>query len=224
MLTRNGPYKILLADDHTVVRRGIKALLMAQPGIEVLWEASNGTEAVELAKRERPDMVILDLTMPEMDGLQAARAIHAEAPDVKILVLTMHFSKEIARDVLRSGARGYILKSDADTDLLAAVEQIRRGQSFITGQLAETVVHSFVHGETQIPTPENPIPGTSLTMREVEIVRLLCEGYGNKQVAEQLGVSTRTIESHRNHIMHKLRFSNFSELVRFSIRSGLVEA
>ena len=175
-----------------------------------------------MVKKGKPDLVILDLTMPEMDGLAAARAIQEESPETDILILTMHFSKEIARDVLRSGARGYLLKSDAETDLLGAIEQIRRGQQVIAGQLAITMMESFVNGE-DIESPDHPIPGAPLTAREVEIVQLLAEGKSNKEVAAALGVSTRTIESHRNHIMHKMNFTSFSELVRFAIRSNLVE-
>jgi DNA-binding NarL/FixJ family response regulator len=223
MPTTLRPYRILVADDHSIVRHGLKALLGSQHGLEVCGEASNGREALDAAKKTKPDLVVLDLTMPEMDGLQAAHAILDAQPDTNILIFTMHFSKEIARHVLRAGARGYLLKSDSETDLVAAVDQIRHGQCFITGQLAAVMLENFVAGETQEPTPENPIPGTSLTQREVEIVQLLGEGKSNKEVAAKLGVSTRTIESHRNHIMHKMSFTSFSELVRFSIRAGLVE-
>jgi DNA-binding NarL/FixJ family response regulator len=222
MTTATKPYRVLLADDHTLMRSGLKAILAKQPGIEVCAEASTGTEAVALVKTAKPDLVILDLTMPEMDGLAAAHAIQEESPETNILILTMHFSKEIARDVLRSGARGYLLKSDAETDLLGAIEQIRRGQPVIAGQLAITMLESFVNGE-ELSSPDRPIPGAPLTAREVEIVQLLGAGKSNKEVAATLGVSTRTIESHRNHIMHKMNFASFSDLIRFAIRNNLVE-
>jgi DNA-binding NarL/FixJ family response regulator len=222
MTTATKLYRVLLADDHAIMRSGLRAILAKQPGIEVCCEASNGLEAVELVKKSKPDLVILDLTMPEMDGLAAAHAISEASPETAILILTMHFLKEIARDVLRAGARGYLLKSDAETDLLGAIEQIRRGQQVIAGQLAITMMESFVNGD-DLESADHPIPGVPLTAREVEIVQLLAEGKANKEVAAVLGVSTRTIESHRNHIMHKMNFTSFSELVRFAIRNDLVE-
>jgi DNA-binding NarL/FixJ family response regulator len=222
MTTATKLYRVLLADDHAIMRSGLRAILAKQPGIEVCCEASNCLEAVELVKKGKPDLVILDLTMPEMDGLAAAHAISEASPETAILILTMHFLKEIARDVLRAGARGYLLKSDAETDLLGAIEQIRRGQQVIAGQLAITMMESFVNGD-DLESADHPIPGAPLTAREVEIVQLLAEGKANKEVAAVLGVSTRTIESHRNHIMHKMNFTSFSELVRFAIRNDLVE-
>jgi DNA-binding NarL/FixJ family response regulator len=222
MTAAQRPYRVLLADDHTLVRSGLRALLSKHVGIEVCAEAGTGGEAVEQVKKGKPDLVILDLTMPDMDGLVAARAIQEHSPDTSILILTMHFSKEIAREVLRSGARGYLLKSDAETDLLGAIEQIRRGQPVIAGQLAITMMESFVNGD-DLESQDHPIPGAPLTVREVEIVQLLAEGKSNKEVASTLGVSTRTIESHRNHIMHKMNFASFSELVRFALRSKLIE-
>lgn len=217
------PYRVLIADDHAIVRRGLKAALIEHPGIEVCCEASDGREALELVRKNKPDLAVLDLTMPEMDGLAAARAIHKEFPRTEILILTMHFSKEIAREVLRCGARGYILKSDADTDLAAAVEQIRRGQPVITGKLATTMVESFVSGEDLTAGTENPLPGIPLTQRELEIVTCLAKGKSNKEIAIDLALSTRTIESHRNHIMKKMKFDTFSDLVRFAVRQGIVE-
>jgi DNA-binding NarL/FixJ family response regulator len=196
MTTATKLYRVLLADDHAIMRSGLRAILAKQPGIEVCCEASNGLEAVELVKKGKPDLVILDLTMPEMDGLAAAHAISEASPETAILILTMHFLKEIARDVLRAGARGYLLKSDAETDLLGAIEQIRRGQQVIAGQLAITMMESFVNGD-DLESADHPIPGAPLTAREVEIVQLLAEGKANKEVAAVLGVSTRTIESHR---------------------------
>ncbi|MGB6977600.1 MAG: response regulator transcription factor, partial [Candidatus Acidiferrales bacterium] len=209
-------YRILIVDDHPVVRRGLRSLLANQPGLEVWAEASTGAEAIELVKRGKPDLVILDLTMPEMDGLAASQKIRAEVPETDILVLTMHFADEIARDALRSGARGYILKSDADTELVAAIERIRHHGTFFTAQLADSMAERFLRepGEGE----PGPIPGAPLTPRELEIVHYLASGKSNKEVAAMLKVSTRTVESHRNHIMHKMNFTSFSELVRFAIR------
>lgn len=216
------PYRILVVDDHAVVRHGLRALLSSQPGLEICCEASTGVEALELVKKEKPDLVILDLTLPEMNGLEVARAAREASPETDVLVLTMHFSEEIAREVLRSGALGYVLKSDADTDLLAAVDHARHHQLFFTSQLTLTMAENFVQGADG-ESGRGEGTGSPLTPREIQVVTKLAEGKSNKQVAADLGVSTRTIESHRNHIMRKMKFTSFSELIRFAIRSNLVE-
>ena len=219
-------YRILIADDHAVVRRGLRALLAAQPGIEVCSpDASSGTEALDCVKKEKPDLLVLDLTMPEMNGLQVARAVREESPTTDILVLSMHFSEEVAREVLRSGAIGYVLKSDADTELLSAVDHARNHQPFFTGKLAVSMAESFMQdpGQAEPPVGGEELPGTSLTGREVQVIQLLADGKSNKQVADTLGVSVRTVESHRNHIMRKMNFTSFSDLIRFAIRANLIE-
>jgi len=218
------PYRILIADDHAIVRRGLRALLTSQPGIEVCSEASSGTEALDYLKKEKPDLMVLDLTMPEMNGLEVARVAREESPTTDILVLSMHFSEEIAREVLRCGAIGYVLKSDADTELLAAVDHARHRQPFFTGKLAVSMAESFIQGQ---PNPDVPtskeLEGTPLTGRELQVIQLLAEGKSNKQVADTLGVSTRTVESHRNHIMRKMSFTSFSDLIRFAVRTNLIQ-
>jgi DNA-binding NarL/FixJ family response regulator len=222
MTVAQKPYKVLVVDDHAVVRQGIRNLLETQPGLEVCCEASNGIEALDQVKKGRPDLVLLDLTMPEMNGLDAARAIREASPQTEVLVLSMHFSEEIAREVLRTGARGYMLKSDANTELVTAVQRVRKGEQYFTSCLAATMAESFAQSKSD-GTDDSPIAGTPLTPREVEIVQLLAEGKSNKETAAALGVSTRTIESHRNHIMHKMNFESFSDLVKFAIRKSLVE-
>jgi DNA-binding NarL/FixJ family response regulator len=219
-------YRILVADDHAVVRRGLRALLDAQTGLEVCAEASNGPETLETVAKLRPDMVVLDLTMPEMNGLDVTRSIKELSPSTAVLVLTMHFSEELAREVLRAGALAYVLKSDADSELLAAIDHVRHNQPFFTGALAATMANTFVNGsspEEASPSDHRPLPGSPLTHREVEVIQLLGEGKSNKQAALELGVSTRTVESHRTHIMHKMGFRSFSELVRFAVRNNLVD-
>jgi DNA-binding NarL/FixJ family response regulator len=214
-------YRILIADDHPVVRRGLRSLLAAaHPDVEVA-EASTGAEAVEQFKKFKPNLVVLDLTMPEMNGLEAAHAIHAESPSTDILILTMHFSDDLAREVLRTGALGYVLKSDADVELLAAIEHARRHRPFYTGKLATTMAQRFMEPASPVAGGD-AAPGAPLTRRELEVVQLLAEGKSNKQVAAELKISTRTIESHRNHIMRKMNFASFSELIRFAVRSNLV--
>ena len=218
-------YRIVVADDHAIVRRGLRALLDAQPGLEVCAEASSGPETLDYVRNFHPDMVVLDITMPDMNGLDVTRAIREESPATAVVVLTMHFSEELAREVLRAGALGYVLKSDADSELLAAIDHVRHNQPFFTGELALTMAHTFVHGapEPQHTPSQEPLSGSPLTRREVEVLQLLAEGKSNKQAATELGVSIRTIESHRNHIMHKMGFQHFSELVRFAVRNNLIE-
>jgi DNA-binding NarL/FixJ family response regulator len=216
------PYRILIADDHPIVRRGVRGMLQTQPGIEVCAEAANGVEALELLKSAKPDLLVLDLTMPEMDGLDVVHKAREESPSTEILVLTVHFSEELAREVLSAGALAYVLKSDADTDLLAAVDHVRNHQLYFTSQLAVSMAQNFLRAPSAGPS-ESLLPGTPLTPREIEVVQLLAEGKSNKEAASELHVSTRTIESHRNHIMHKMEFASFSDLVRFAIRNNLVE-
>jgi DNA-binding NarL/FixJ family response regulator len=217
-------YRVLVVDDHPVVRRGIRAILESQPGIEVWGEASNGIEALELVKAAKPELVLVDLTMPEMNGLEVTAAIREASPETEVLVLSMHFSEELAREVLRCGALGYVLKSDADDELLAAVDHARRRQPFFTTKLAHTMAQSFMAGRPgDVTLDEHGQPTSPLTEREIQVVQLLAEGKSNKEVAAALGVSTRTVESHRNHIMHKMNFASFSDLIRFAVRSNLVE-
>jgi DNA-binding NarL/FixJ family response regulator len=220
-------YRILIVDDHPVVRRGLRTLLESQPGIEVCSEASSGAEAMGRAREHKPDLVMLDLTMPGMHGLDVARALRRELPTTEILVLTMHFSEELARDVLRAGALGYVLKSEADEELLAAIDHARHRQPFFTGKLASTMARDFLrgsgYGSREGASGQGEPPESSLTPREIEVVRRLANGGSNKEIAAALGVSTRTIESHRHHIMHKMNFGAVSELVRFAVRNGLVD-
>lgn len=214
------PYRILVADDHPVVRRGLRNLLEAQPGMEVTWEASTGGEAINMIKAGKPDLVILDLTMPEIGGLDVLAAGKQASPSTEFLVLSMHFSDELAREVLRCGAMGYVLKSDADSELLAAVDHIRHHQPFFTTTLAISMARNFVDDRGGTLAEEGP----HLTQRELEVIQLIASGKSNKEAAADLGVSPRTVESHRNRIMKRLNFHSFSDLVRFAVRERLVGA
>jgi DNA-binding NarL/FixJ family response regulator len=219
----NEPYRIVIADDHAVVRRGVRAVLESQPGIEICAEASDGLEAVDSIKKEKPDLLVLDLTMPGRNGLEVIRSVREESPSTDILVLTMHFSEELARECLSVGARAYILKSDADTELVAAVDSLRYHQRpYFTCQLAVTMTKTFARGS--VPGVESATLGTTLTERELDVLQLLASGKSNKEAAGVLDVSTRTIESHRNHIMKKMKFGSFSDLVRFAVRHNLIDA
>ena len=215
-------YKILVADDHSIVRRGIRSLLESQPDLEVCAEAADGVTTMDYVVKQRPDLVVLDLTMPEKNGLEVARMIRERSPSTEVLILTMHFSEEVAREVLRCGARGYVLKSDADGELLSAVRHIQSDKPFFTGKLAATMAESFVRDTrgsgTNVAADEAP-----LSQRELEVVQLLASGKSNKEAAASIGVSTRTVESHRNHIMRKMDFDSFSDLIRFAIRNNLIQ-
>jgi DNA-binding NarL/FixJ family response regulator len=209
---------IVIVDDHAVVRRGVRALLESQPGWKVLGEAVTGREAVELAKRLQPEVVVMDLSLPELNGLDAARQILRDSPRTEILVLTMHHSEELVRDVLQAGARGYVLKSDADQSLIAAVENLRQHKPFLTSTVTEFVLDDYVHRAGE----ESASPA-AVTPREREIIQLLAEGRSNKETASALGVSVKTVEAHRANIMRKLRLKSVSDLVRYAIRNKIVQ-
>jgi two-component system response regulator NreC len=202
-------YRVLIADDHALVRRGIRMLLESQPGVQVCGEASTGTEAVDYVKKEKPDLLVLDLTLPDMNGLEVMRAIREASPSTDVLFLTMHSSAELAQEVLRCGALGYVLKSDADTEFLAALDNVRHRQPFCTNRLT-------------ISMADSALLNSPLTPREVQVLQLLAGGKSNKEIASTLGVSPRTIDSHRNHIMHKLKFPSLAELISFAVRNKFI--
>ena len=214
--------RILVADDHDIVRRGLKQLLTAQPGWSVVAEAKNGREAVALAEQHKPDIVVMDISMPELNGLEAARRIRKTLPKTQMVILTLHFSDQLVHDIVDAGARAYIMKSDADRDLVAAVEAVARGRSFFTPGATEMVLTEFRKRDEK---PE--IPRTfrgRLTSREREIVQLLAEGKSSKEVAVALGISVKTAETHRANIMRKLGIHSVSELARYAVKNQIIEA
>jgi DNA-binding NarL/FixJ family response regulator len=214
-------FRILVADDHEVVRRGLCALLRAQPDWEVCGEASNGREAVEQAVKLRPEVVILDIGMPNLNGLEATRQILKENPRIKVLILTLHDSDQVVQQVLNAGARGFLLKSDAARDLVAAVEALRRDKIYFTPKVASMVLDGYLRRDNA-PVPQD-IPGRSrLTPREREIVQLLAEGKSSKEVAVALGLSVKTAETHRSNIMRKLALHSVSDLVLYAVRNNIV--
>jgi DNA-binding NarL/FixJ family response regulator len=213
--------RILIADDHEVVRRGIRALLETQTGWEVAAEAVTGRQAIEEAKRINPDIVIMDITMPEMNGLEATRQIRKVVPDTEVLILSVHDSEQLVREVLDAGARGYVLKSDAGRDLIAAVETLCQHKPFFTAKIAEMMLEGFLKGGSATDT--NRASLSLLTTREREIVQLLAEGKSNKEVADILGISVKTVETHRSHVMTKLNLHSMSDLVRYAVRNQLIE-
>jgi DNA-binding NarL/FixJ family response regulator len=211
----------LIADDHEVVRQGIRALLETHEGWVVAGEAVTGRQAVEKARQLRPDLVIMDITMPEMNGLEATRQIRKELPEAEVLVLSVHDSEQLVREVLEAGARGYVLKSDAGRDLLAAVETLCHHKPFFTAKVSEMVLEGFLKGGPTSESGKSPLG--ALTAREREIVQLLAEGQSNKEVADTLGISVKTVETHRSHVMAKLNLHSMSDLVRYAVRNQLIQ-
>jgi DNA-binding NarL/FixJ family response regulator len=211
---------ILVADDHVVVRRGLRALLESQAKWKVIAEATNGREAVERAIRLRPDLVIMDLSMPELNGLEATVLLLKAIPNARVLILSMHNTEDLIQKTLNSGARGYVLKSDAERDLVKAVEAVLDNRTFFTPAVSDTVLDCLRQRERTgtITPPEK------LTTRERQILQLLAEGKSNKEVAGSLGISVRTVENHRAKIMRKLHLRTLSDLVRHAIRNKIVEA
>jgi DNA-binding NarL/FixJ family response regulator len=214
------PLRILVVDDHAVVRRGVKSLLESHDDWEVCGEATTGRDAVEQSKRLKPDVVVMDLSLPELNGLDATRQILKEAPETEVLVLTMHHSEELARDVLKAGARGYVLKSDADENLITAVDSLRQHKPFLTPTVTEFVLDDYLRRELSGP---DDVPSVSVTAREREIIQLVAEGQSNKEAATTLGVSVKTVEAHRANIMRKLRLRSVSDLVRYAIRNKIAQ-
>lgn len=210
--------RILVVDDYEVVRRGIRTLLECEPGWEVCGEAGTGPAAVEAAARFKPDLVILDLSLPELHGLEVTRRILQRRPDTEILVLTMHASEELIRQVLRAGAHGYVLKSDAGEQLVAAVRSLQRHKPFLTTRVTEVVLDGFLKGVA------DDAVGEALTPREREVLQLVAEGRSSKSIAAGLGVTVKTIESHRASLMRKLHLRTVADLVRYAVRNGLVGA
>src|SRR5581483_7768207 len=213
-------FRIFIADDHEVVRKGLMALLQAQPDWEVCGEAADGREAVEKAQQLKPDVVILDIWMPSLNGLEATRQILKTNPQARVLILTLHDSDQVVREVLNAGARGYLLKSDAASDLVAAVEALRRDKTYFTSKVAAMVLEGYLKGGAA-PTPAQ-VGRNRLTPREREIVQLLAEGKSTKEVAVALGLSVKTAETHRSNIMRKLQLHSVSDLVLYAVRNNIV--
>jgi DNA-binding NarL/FixJ family response regulator len=208
---------ILIADDHGIVRSGIRMLIDRQDGMLVVAEAEDGIEAVAMAQSSHPDVAILDVSMPRMTGLQAAREIKAHVPNTSILLLSMHDDERYFFDAVDVGASGYVLKRAADTDLIDAIHAVARGEQFVSPDTERAVIKEWLGGarEERLDDP--------LTPRELDVVKLIAEAHTNKQIAETLQVSEKTVESHRANVLSKLGMRDRVELVRYAIRRGLVE-
>ena len=208
--------RVLLADDHGIVRSGLRMLIERQPGMGVVAEADDGVAAVERALAERPDVAVLDVSMPRMTGLQATREIKAHAPGTDVLLLSMHDDERYVFDALRAGASGYVLKRAADTDLIGAVRAVSAGEPFVAPAAHREAVRAWRASAAEAPSEP-------LSPRELEVVKLIAEAHTNRQIADVLSVSEKTVESHRANLLHKLGMRDRVELVRWAIRRGLVE-
>jgi two-component system response regulator NreC len=206
---------ILLADDHAVVRQGFKMILAAQPDMEIVGEAGNGREAVELAGTLQPDVIVMDVAMPELNGIEATRRLADSSPRTRVLALSMHKDSVYVREILRAGARGYLLKDSIASDLLAAVRAVARGEGYLSPGVSDAVLDDYRRHVTD--------PIDLLTSREREVLQMIAEGKTNKDIANILNLSVYTVDAHRGHIMEKLNLHSGNELVRFAVRYGLVD-
>jgi DNA-binding NarL/FixJ family response regulator len=211
--------KILLADDHAVVRRGLRLVLDAEPDLQVVAEAGDGSEAVQLALTEDVDLAVLDVTMPRLTGLQAAGELSKRRPDLKVLMLSMHDNEQYLFQALQAGAAGYVLKSAADRDLVEACRSAMRGEPFVYPKGVAALIREYLEA-TDEGTLEDKDP---LTPRELEIVKLIAESYTTREIAETLVISEKTVERHRSNVLEKLGFRDRVALTRYAIRRGLVE-
>jgi len=210
--------RILVADDHAIMRDGIRALLATSEEMEIVGEAADGKEAVELSQQLGPDVVIMDLAMPRMDGLEAIRRIHKKQPRVKTLVLTQYDNQEYVLSVIRAGAVGFLPKKAVSSDLMAALKALRKGDSFLYPQAASMLINNYLQRNPGVD------PYEMLTAREREVLKLVAEGYTSRRIAEMLFLSVKTVTGHRNKLMQKLSLHNRSELVRYAVRRGLISA
>ena len=209
--------RIVIADDHELVRKGLAAVIAEAGAGTVVAEVGNGRQAVEQVSTHKPDIAILDLTMPELNGLEATRQILAAEPQTRVLILTAHESEQLIREVLGAGAQGYVLKSDAGRTLVGAIEALLEGRTYFTSKVARMVLEGYLRS----PTAAETLP--TLSAREREIVQLLAEGRSNKEVARHLDISVKTAETHRSNIMRKMQFDSLSELVRYAVRNKIIE-
>ena len=207
--------RVLLADAHAVVRQGLRLILSSQPDIEVLAEAGNGRQAVELATRLKPDVAVVDVSMPELNGIEATRRIVESSPHTRILALSMHKDAVYVREILRAGARGYLLKDAVDTEFLTAIRAIARGDGYLSPAVSGAVLDDYRRNVSD--------PLDLLTSREREVLQMIAEGKTNKEIANLLSLSVYTVDAHRGRLMEKLNVHSVTELVRFAVRKGIVD-
>jgi two-component system response regulator NreC len=210
--------KVLIADDHAIVRAGLRALLGEEKDMELVGEASGGYEAIELVERTKPDVLVLDLSMPDLDGISVTRKIKPNFPNLRILILTLHEDEALLKEAIRAGAVGYILKRAAESELISAIRTILRGDLYIDPAMVRGLLEDTRQSQVKKKNPMEP-----LTQREAEILRLIVEGYTNRQIGQELNISVRTVEGHRANISEKLGFHNRVELVRYAREHGLIQ-
>jgi len=211
--------RILLADDHAVLRDGVQLILQSHPGFDVVGTAENGVDAVVLAEQLQPDVAVLDIGMPRLNGLEATRRIRETCPATQVIILSMHDGDEYLREALRAGAAGYVLKRAAARELVGAIDVVRRGESYLDPALTRTLISDYVRKSERDDAPDD-----SLTEREIEVLSLVAEGLTNRQIASKLSISIKTVQSHRANLMDKLDLHDRTELVRYAIRRGLISA
>lgn len=224
MRQRRKRIRVFLADDHAVLRAGLTMLLNAQEDMIVVGEAADGRETLKLATEVHPDVILLDITMPELSGVEVARRLRRVVPDAKIVVLTMHDDEGYLSQFLETGCSGYVLKKSADTDLTAAIRQVMSGATFVCPSMSQVLVDRLV--SRHIPAAAEPQPppstGDRLSEREEQVLALVAQGHSNKEIAERLFLSVKTVESHKSRIMSKLGFDRRAQLVRYAIETGLI--
>jgi len=218
----NGPkIRVILADDHAIVREGVKRILAGESDIEVVGEAADGAEALVLAERLHPDVAVLDISMPRVDGIEATRRIRDALPDTHTIALTMHAEDSYVFQLLKAGSSGCVLKHDAAPDLIEAIRAAARGEAFLYPQAANAVVADYLSG---VATGENRETYDGLTAREKEILTLIAQGETNQEIARRLFISVKTVQTHRGHILEKLKLHDRTQLVRYAIRKRLIDA
>ena len=212
--------KVLLADDHTILRKGLRSLLETEKGIEVLDEAEDGREAVSKVEALHPDVVVMDIAMPGLNGLEATRQIKKLYPEIQVLILSMHTNEEYIFQTLRAGASGYLVKKAAPRDLVLAIHAAMRGESFLSPSISKTIIDEYIRKAEK--TGEEDDPFEKLTGREREILQLLAEGISNREISKKIHISVKTVETHRAHIIEKLNLHNATDLTKYAIRKGLI--
>ncbi len=209
--------RVLIADDHAIVRAGLRALVNSEPGFELIGEAACGRQALQLAERTRPDILVLDLSMPDMDGIQVTRQVRASLPDARVLILTVHEDEALVREALRAGAAGYIIKQAAEAELISAIRTVQVGDVYVPPKMLRALLAVPPAAPTSGPRPEE-----LLTPRELDVLKLIVQGYTNRQIADELSLSVRTVEGYRANLTDKLELHNRADLVRYARQHGLL--
>ena len=212
---------VILADDHTVVRQGLRALLEAEEDMSVVGEAENGRQAVQMAKRLQPDVVVMDIAMPSLNGLEATRQVSRESPKSKVLILSSYSDDEYVQQLTDAGAAGYLVKQTAAQDLVAAIREAKKGNAFFSPAISKRLLE---HYRASIGRPPGEKKGPKLTPRETEVLQLIAEGYANKQIAGEMFISIKTVEKHRQQLMNKLDIHDVAGLTRYAISKGVIES